>query len=382
MIGIVTINPNVYNYGGFLQEMALQDILKKLGYRNEIIDYSPENEMLIFSMKHGIRYFSVRKMYGKIRDKYLKDTLSSKTLENTRQRKIAFDRYRKENISLSTKYDYKNIHDSKLPYTTLICGSDQIWNPDYSIPAFFLDFSTDAKKIAYAASIGKDKLTSLQKKRYHELLKNLDNISVREKSAVDIIEQLTSKKVELVLDPTLLHTSEYWITKALESSKKYQNYIFCYFLEISDAEIKAAEEIGKKMGRKIVTIPHLHGVDEPEFGDIEDADINPGDFLKLIYDADLILTDSFHASVFSILFDKRFYVFGRNSNGYSMNTRLETLLDHVDAADLLIQPQELEVAVNKKYPTFQMNKILKLRTQSLNYITTALETQKSDEVIK
>lgn len=382
MIGIVTINPHVYNYGGFLQEMALQDILRKLGYRNEIIDYSPENEMLVFSMKHGIQYFSARKIYGKIRDKYLKGTISSKASENTIQRKIAFDMYRKENISLSAKYDYKNIHDGKLPYTTLICGSDQIWNPDYSIPAFFLNFPTDAKKIAYAASIGKDKLTRLQKKRYHELLQNLDYISVREKSAVDIIEQLTSKDVELVLDPTLLHTSEYWINKALESSKNYRNYIFCYFLEISDAKIKAAEEIGKKMGRKIVTIPNLHGVDEPEFDAIEDSDVNPGDFLKLIYEADLILTDSFHASVFSILFSKQFYVFGRNSNGYSMNTRLETLLDHVNAIDLLIQPQELEATLKKKYPIIQMNKIIKLRTQSLNYIITALGTQKADEAIK
>ena len=374
MIGIITINPQVYNYGGFLQEMALQDILKKLGYESEIINYEPQNEMLIFSMKRGIQYFSIHKMYNKLKDKWLKSTDENKALEDTRKRKMAFDVYRKENLSISLPYDYEQLHSGMLPYTTLICGSDQIWNPDYSIPAFFLDFPLKGKKIAYAASIGKDKLTYWQKKRYRELLKNLDYISVREKSAVDIIGKLIQKDVELVLDPTLLHVPEYWINKAIKSSKKYQNYIFCYFLEISDAKIRAAEEFGKKMGCKLVVIPHLHGNDEMEFGDIKDPDVSPGDFLKMIYDAKFILTDSFHASVFSILFQKKFYVFGRKSNGYSMNTRLETLLEYIDAKDLLIQPRELAEVEEYKYQEFCMDKILQLQTESLHYISNAFES--------
>lgn len=345
-VGLLTLEPHMYNYGGFLQEMALQDALSGLGMQCEIINYAPSNERNTFSMKRGIRYITAAKLLARVRDCCRRSIPSDAAKNADRIRKSAFDAYREQMLTLSAPLGYGDLHSRRLPYDAIVCGSDQIWNPDFNIPAFFLDFAKeDQKKIIYAASLGKSNLSGLQRKIYRSLMENLDHISVREKSAQEILSPLARQPVELVLDPTMLHDRAYWLKKAGASSKTYRGYIFCYFLDLTKEKVEAARKYAGKRNCKIVAVPYLHGNFEPlceEMADILDADVNPADFLKLILDAECVLTDSFHASVFSLIFQKNFWVFGRKAGSYDMNTRLDTLLDYFKAEERMIHPENLE----------------------------------------
>ena len=246
MVGLLTLDSRMYNYGGFLQEMALQDAIKSLGYECEIIDYDVSQEFNTFSLKRGIKNFS----FEKIKKKLIKEKtipLSDYVSDLVEKRKNVFDEYRADNLVLSRKMSSSDLSSVDLPYEQIVCGSDQIWNPDYNIPAFFLNFGRKGcRRVIYAASIGKDHLSRHQKKIYSKLLEFPDYISVREDSAQKLISNITETDVKLVLDPTLLHRQEYWMEKADDSSLNYRNYIFCYFLNLTDEKVRAANDFAEK----------------------------------------------------------------------------------------------------------------------------------------
>lgn len=376
MVGLLTLNSRIYNYGGFLQEMALQDVIESLGYDCEIIDYDIAQEIYTFSVKRGLKNFSIGKVRKKIRDKKRNSYISNDVASAIGQRRRAFDLYRDENIKLSKKMNFEELHDSNLKYDQIVCGSDQIWNPDYNIPSFFLNFGRqDCKKIIYAASIGRSSLTYREKEVYSNLLKFPDAISVREDSAQQLISGLTTKNVDLVLDPTLLLESNYWEKKAKESSLNYKKYIFCYFLNITDKKIRCVNEFAEKNNLEIITIPYLHNEMEDYSSKLKGtliSNVNPADFLNLIKCADIVLTDSFHASVFSIVFQKEFYCFGRASGGQSMNSRIYTLLNYIAQEDKLISEEELLEKDIKGYEVYYLKRVEEKRIESLNYLSKAL----------
>ena len=376
MVGLLTLNSRTYNYGGFLQEMALQDIIKSLGYECEIIDYDVSQELNTFSLKRGIENFS----FEKIRKKLIKEKsipLSSSVSDLIAKRKNAFDKYRALNLVLSRKLSYSNLHSVNLPYEQLVCGSDQIWNPDYNIPSFFLNFGRkDCRKIIYAASIGKDYLSRHQEKIYSKLLEVPDFISVREDSARKLISGITEKNVELVLDPTLLHQQEYWVKKADDSSLNYKNYIFCYFLNLTDEKVKSANEFARRNNCEIIAIPYLHNEMEEYSEKLEGkllSEVNPADFLNLIRNAEAVITDSFHATVFSIVFQKKFWCFGRNAGTYNMNTRLHTLLGYVEMQDRMISPEDLKNKTHCIQMNIDLHNLEKKQKESIAFLSNALE---------
>lgn len=376
MVGLLTLDSRIYNYGGFLQEMALQDAIKNLGYECEIIDYDVSQEYNTFSLKRGIENFTFEKLKSKF-FKEKKSPLSCYAETSIAERKKTFDMYRANVITLSKKMSYAEIHDTNLPYTQLVCGSDQIWNPDYNIPAFFLNFGrNDCKKIIYAASIGKDHFSSHENKTYANFLKYPNCISVREESAQNIVSKLTDKKVELVLDPTLLHQQSYWVEKANDSSLKYSKYIFCYFLNLTDEKVNAANDFAKKNGFEIIAIPYLHNEAE-EYSEklkgILVSAVGPADFLNLIRNAEVVLTDSFHAAVFSIVFQKDFWCFGRNVGAYSMNTRLHTLLGYVGMQERMIAPKDLKNKICNEHVNINLHKLKDKQKESISFLQNALE---------
>lgn len=375
MVGLLTLDSRIYNYGGFLQEMALQDAIKGLGYECEVIDYDVSQEYNTFSLKRGVENFSFEKLKGK----FIKERTvlcPNSVADSIAERKRAFDRYRAETIGLSQKMDYEALHDKNLSYDQLVCGSDQIWNPDYNIPSFFLNFGrSGCKRIIYAASIGKDHLSRHENKTYEKLLKYPNCVSVREESAQNIISKLTNKKVELVLDPTLLHQLEYWNEKANGSSLEYRDYIFCYFLNLTDEKVDAANDFARKNGSEIIAIPYLHNEAEEYSTKLKGtlvSAISPADFLNLIRNAKVVLTDSFHATVFSIIFQKEFWCFGRNAGVYSMNTRLHTLLGYVGMRDRMITPNELKNKVYNEHISINLDYLKNKQEESLAFLRNAL----------
>ena len=376
MVGLLTLDAKMYNYGGFLQEMALQDAIKSLGYECEIINYDVCQEFNTFSLKRGISNFSLEKIKKKlVKEKTI--PLSSSASDSIAKRKRAFDKYRADNLILSRKMSSSDLHSVDLPFEQLVCGSDQIWNPDYNIPAFFLNFGRkDCRRIIYAASIGKDHLSRLEKKIYSKLLEFPDYISVREESAQKLISGITEKNVELVLDPTLLHQQGYWMEKADDSSLKYRNYIFCYFLNLTDEKVKSVIDFANKNNCKIIAIPYLHNEMEKyseKLNGILLSEVNPSDFLNLIYNAETVITDSFHATVFSIIFQKDFWCFGRNAGVYSMNTRLHTLLGYVEMQDRMIAPGDLKNKTNCTHVDIDLYNLKIKQKGSMAFLSNALE---------
>jgi len=366
MVGLLTLDSRIYNYGGFLQEMALQDAIKGLGYECEIIDYEVSQEFNTFSLKRGIKNFS----FDKIKKKLTKEKttpLSSSVSDSITKRKRAFDKYRAHNLVLSKKLSYSDLHSVDLPYEQLVCGSDQIWNPDYNIPAFFLNFGRkDCRKIIYAASIGKGQLSGLERKTYSKLLEFPDYISVREDSAQKLISSITEKNVELVLDPTLLHQQEYWMKKADDSSLNHR----------TDEKVKSANDFARKNNCEIIAIPYLHNEVEEYTEKLEGkilSEVNPADFLNLIRNAEAIITDSFHATVFSIIFKKNFWCFGRNVGTYNMNTRLHTLLGYVEMQDRLIEPNDLKNKMHCTHVDIDLHNLKMKQNESIAFLSNALE---------
>ena len=182
--------------------------------------------------------------------------------------------------------------------------------------------------------------------------------------------------MELVLDPTLLHQQEYWVKKADDSSLNYKNYIFCYFLNLTDEKVKSANEFARRNNCEIIAIPYLHNEMEEYSEKLEGkllSEVNPADFLNLIRNAEAVITDSFHATVFSIVFQKKFWCFGRNAGTYNMNTRLHTLLGYVEMQDRMISPEDLKNKTHCIQMNIDLHNLEKKQKESIAFLSNALE---------
>ena len=338
----------------------------------EIIDYDVKSELNTFSLKRDIRNFSLGKILRRLncREKNVYKDIS----KIVAAREQAFDCFRNSNMVLSDKrYKYPDLYD--VDYDIIVCGSDQIWNPDYNIPSFFLNFTNSAKKVVYAASIGKSTLTNRQKVIYGKLMSGLDFISVREESAKQLLGTYIQKEIEVVLDPTLLLSPFEW-RKLTIKPQKSEEYIFCYFLELNKDKVAVINKLAKLHNKKIVFIPCLHN----EYNSLENniegmplVGIGPSEFLGLIDNSNVIITDSFHASVFSILFNKPFWVLGRKSGNYNMNTRIEMLLKIFHIEERLVDTEKiLNCSIDQS--NYNYNNIEEMKKLSLDFLYRSCRT--------
>lgn len=333
-VRIITHYYNSINYGGCLQAYALCYFLSKFKFEPEQISFSGFGFSLGFE-KSGIHNF-FRKLKGKnffdkiyeigwriIQKIQVPKTNKYKSAEEKLgwkdKRQQAFYHFNQELIPhTQTVYTEETIASCVDDYDAFITGSDQVWNYTWYSPAYFLDFVPSTKtKLSYAASLGLDTLTEKQREAMRNSLKDYKAVSVREEKAVDLIKDLSPVQPVCVLDPTLLLERADWenIAKEYPITEKY---VFCYFLGSNKKERKLAKQYAKKHGLKLLTIPHASGVvhlEDKGFGDYRLYDVSPEQFLWLVKNAECIFTDSFHAVVFSNIFEKQYFVFNRKSNG-------------------------------------------------------------------
>ncbi len=296
-IGILTINS--FNLGNRLQNYALQTMIEKMGYSAEtILRTKPCG--VIKSIKRNIR---------------------SKLIDDRFTRFYKFDK----NIHWSKCIVSKDAVTDKLgeKYDGFVVGSDQVWNPTFSFNSEldYLPMIDSSKKFAYAASFG----VSVIPKEYKHMVKNglstFDLISVREDAGVNIVKELTGRDATLVIDPTLMLTKEEWRRLSVVPSdlKRDSHYILTYFL--GHEPQKATEEKSKLMRENGWMEYCLLDRANPKV-----CKAGPCEFLYLIDHAELVLTDSFHGSVFSFLFGKPFYVYAREGKENNMLSRIDTLM--------------------------------------------------------
>ena len=329
---------HVYNYGAALQAYALQAYLQQQGHDVQIIDYVRPGANANFkkgiteipksSRLHclGVRSGLFTKLYCSWKNR--NSNMSMKRCE-------AFDRFRADFFQLTRRYTSIDELRQDAPDADIyIAGSDQIWNPQLANGkdlSFYLDFgSPETKRISYAASfsITVDAIGDEHATFVYSLLKNFDSISVRERTGLSILNKLSIKGVE-VLDPVFLLSINDWKNIIAPTPLLREKYILVYHLFDSSKGLKEyviAQR--KKTGCKVVCI---NDKKKRPYADIQFNDAGPLDFLNLILNAELVVADSFHATAFSIIFQKDFHVFYNRQN----ISRIADLLHNLEMDDRL-----------------------------------------------
>lgn len=343
-IGIITHYYKSKNYGGNLQAFALTTFLNKSKniYAEQIsfLTTQQKKEPSIIEILKDIKgsfkektilylksilffyYKKIEKICIRTCDFFLKRKYS------TRNRAISS--FNLETIPHSKEiYSNKTLNSCDTAYDVFITGSDQVWAG--CDDAYALNFTNKAK-LSYAASISQKEITEYHKSFLQKALTDYKAISVRDITDKLILSELTDKKIDIVLDPVFLLSKENWNNYLTQEKKYKENYILCYFLGDSRKYKSIAKDYAKKRNCKIVTFSHFKDnensfvFNDLFFGDYKPFDVSPFDFITLIRDAECVITDSFHGTVFSIIFNKEFFVFDRESKYGDMSSRLLNLL--------------------------------------------------------
>ena len=346
-IGVVTLtamNNFINNYGNRLQNYAVHYIASIIG--TDVKNY--------VNCKSDIKL----KMFVYI-------TMHKGV--NAAKRYIIFNHFDK---NVKNNYVYQQEMNKESKYNYFICGSDQIWNPEYAgRPFMFAAFAPPEKRIAYAASFGVSEIPEHKKEIYTRYLNEMKAISVREEDGAKIVKELTGRDVPVLIDPTLMLDKEDW--QKVSKKPKYKisdKYILTYFLgEISEKRNSYIENIAKNNGLQIIRLEE-HVPNKYWYG------TGPAEFIWLIEHCSLMCTDSFHGSVFSVLMDVPFIVFEREDKLKAMSSRIDTLLSTLRLEDRRFNNQIGEEIFKKEYA--HIPEILKTeRDKAIDFLKNAMELE-------
>lgn len=325
------------NYGTSLQAYAMIKKLQQLGFDVEIINYIKQLSFLD-KVKWVINAYRCGLGIG-LRKKT--NTYSPNYQTNLEVRTKTVDNYKSKKLKpLFRDYvGYDSLRKGSKNYDAVIVGSDQVWLPT-GLPTKFhnlLFVDENVRKIAYASSFGVQEIPRFQKKDTGKYLDRFYRIGVREQRGKEIVEELAHVPAKVVLDPTLLLTKDEWETEINATViNDSEPYIFCYLISENEEARYKATELALKKGIKIICIRHLEkyrDIDE-SYGDEAPYNVGPNEFVKYIRNADYIVTDSFHCTVFSHIFHKKFLTFYRSANGKNArNSRIDSLFSLLGTND-------------------------------------------------
>lgn len=310
------------NWGAVLQAYALVTYLNSIGHEAKLIDYREFDNKLISTVKS-------------VPDGIV-DIL---TLKASMRRVKRYNEFRKNELHLTRKCntteDLKTLNDE---FDAFITGSDQVWNVGLGVcKDFYLHFAdSNKKKISYAASFGVSSIPDIYKNDTIQGLMNIDNISVRELSGQKIVESLVEKKVEVVLDPVFLLSKDQWTDVASDSICK-NSYIFVYPTQVTKVLIDIVDKIKKETGLIAISPFFVPGCKVFK-------DIGPREFIRCIYDAKYVVASSFHATAFSMIFNKPLACVTHTQTG----SRTTDLLKVLDMDNCIVHD-------SKSFPSIKMS---------------------------
>lgn len=380
------------NYGSMLQAYATQMALDKLGYENETIDISGFYGEI---KKAKIKYFVKASLFsgilftkiGRVKDTVVRRLSKSEYTEKAKIRDEKFNSFKKRYFRLSPVYKSKIelSEKCKMNYLTVLVGSDQLWLPaNIAADYYTLNFvPKEVNSVAYATSFGQSSLPKDSAKLASVFLKKIRHISVREESGQKLVKELAGRNVPIVCDPTLLFTGEEWMVIQQKEAIVKEPYIFCYFLGNNVTHRKFVEHLRKETGYKVVILPHIdeYVKADEECSDIQMYDVDPADFLNLIRNASYVCTDSFHCTVFSILYHRKFFTFRRyaRNNKYSTNSRLDTLFGLTGLQGRVLSGEEniCDIIQNEIDYDSVYVQLRKIREESYRYLKCALSDKGS-----
>ena len=370
------------NYGGMLQAYATISLFEKSGLDYELIRYD-KSHSLSFKIKALPRIFNRIFLNDKI-EAIKKKIGKKKYPEFARNDNIRMSAFHAFSDAKFTKLapissGYKKLCDDSRKYSAVVTGSDQLWSPAGLSTNFYnlMFVDKNVRKISYASSFGVSNIPWYQKKRTEQFLKRLEYISMRENRGAEIVKELTEREVPVIVDPVMMFTAKEWNALIPEKSVIEGDYIFAYFLGATKEYRTAVDDLSKKTGLKIVALRHMdqYVPADEGFGDEAPYDVGPAEFLNILRNARYVCTDSFHGSVFSILYHKNFMIFNRydDKSKHSKNSRIDTLCANLglgdrrygtNLADKIQSPIDYET-VDKR--------VEKLREAAFEYLKNAFE---------
>ena len=374
-IGILTL-PFHTNYGGLLQAYALKNILVEWGHDVSFISISQEINLPLYKLfirylfrlckKFILRRKNVDIFWEKHHNEYIKEQQTYAKYTNQFVKK-----------HLSTLF-YQSFADIKeTDFDVIIVGSDQIWRKKYVpvIETSFLNFTKDwnIRRISYAPSFGTDKweYSDTETKNCRRLLSNFDFVSVREKEGINLCRKYLDRNAEWVLDPTFLLNRNIYIDKLeLKKTKKSKGNLLCYIIDMDEEKQKLINIVVKEKGlipfsvnsRAEDTYNKSYSIEEKIQPPVEE-------WLRGFYDADYIVTDSFHACAFSIIFGKQFLVYGNKDRGLS---RFISILHLFDLDDRIITSSNNIVLPNDYNVTLVHEKLSQQQEKSILFLKSSL----------
>ena len=375
-IGILTL-PLHTNYGGILQAYALQTVLERMGH--EVVVFDTPNRMPLPPLKNIPKCFLkriVKKLLGrnqKIFYEYYQNNKVIPVVSQNTQRFINSYIHRKE------IRNFKELDGET--YDAIVVGSDQVWRPIYFVPGWrrqsienaFLSFTSKwkIKRLSYAASFGTKKweYTNEQTLKCKSLLQVFDAISVRENDGVTLCKEYFDVDPVHVLDPTmLLNEADYSIFFQKRNTPKSNGTLLNYILDENEKKRALIMHVANQKCLRAFSVTNPHENDETK---PLNERIKPSveKWLRGFYDAEFVITDSFHACVFSILFKKQFVVVGNKERGLS---RIESLLQCFGIENRIVE-DSVQVM---RLPLIDYDKVYvkleKYRKKSLEFLNVAL----------
>lgn len=337
-VGIITYIYNA-NYGGVLQLYALMTYLKNEGYNVKYINRMYPEKNKLFKFIRDTAKFVIQK--NRKRDK------------RNRNINMFFQQYiQPQTEKIWTRSDFKKLNKEK--FSTIIAGSDQIWRPWSFVEDYFLGF-TDLlnyvpRKIAYSASFGVDEWlfdpqTTLKVK---QLASKFDAISVRESSGTELCKKYLDRDALLTLDPTMLLSPEQYIS-LFEQRSNYKPYIATYILDMNETKSQICEYIGNHFSLELYHIQKTNEIRE-----------SVQSWLRSIYEADFIVTDSFHGTVFSIIFNKPFISIGNTQRGMARFSSILSLFSLERRLLVSNSLKDIDNIINNTIDWKQVNEKIKI----------------------
>jgi len=362
-IGVVTHWSSQSNYGQILQAYALQKYLMELGHDAYIVKYLQKNKWGIKKCFNVFKLESWKNRLWRFIKRY-----------NEKKRPRYFNEFKNKHLKFSNLayYTFAELMHNPPDADMFIVGSDQVWGPWYSLEPYFLSFCEKSiKKIAYSASFGGVALSLDEIADYSKRLKDFFAVSVREQSAVKLCKQLGYGDAKWVPDPTLLLDKDDWLKLSHSSSyyKTGDTKILVYIIGHDDHTniYKTADYLGRDSNP--VYVSDDNDIKANAFPAIEE-------WLDLVFNADFVVTNSFHGTVFSLLFNKKFVTIAREGNESVMNTRFKSLLNKVELSDRFIDiynPNYIDRIINKTINWSHVNEILDVwRREGVDFLYMAI----------
>lgn len=374
-IGIITIH-NSPSYGGSLQSYALYKYLYDLGYEVEIIDlYRPTHEGYKSSLRHQHNRTNVIEKIKNIVKALLRIKAHKQTNKGYNKN---FDEFNSL-IKLSRSFDGVDALYANPPvYDVYITGSDQVWNPiqPYLIEPYFLTFVKDknALKVSYAASVGISRLLPKEEKLFKLWIEQYDSVSVREEELKTYLETFVNKKIARVADPSFLLDRRVWNDNSVNEAPSTP-YILLFELAHDEDLVAFCKRIAQQAGIPLIAL----GQNEPECTNNSYIVVNnagPRQFINYIGNAEMVITDSFHGMVFSIIMEaKNFYAY--IAPGNVKGSRITDLLKIFRIDEHLLNPDLkqswLELSNNKLDKTSLDQIYLREQKSSRDFLINSLK---------